>query len=502
MITFLKKNIDSYLLFILMFLMPLGSKFNVIDLGLLNLFAYRIVLLLAFGYLLYKRKIWLSFDKINKWLMFFIFYILSFGLVSLIWVENKIFAITQISYLFWGVITFFVFISLFKTINRPFKIMVAAIIAILMVLFTISIFEIHTSAHFYSSFLNRYENQVFIRTFFYSPLATFSNPNDFATFLVFSFPFLILFYQNSKYRIFAVLMLLLNYFICRFTFSNLSALSYHYYIVVIAFLIIYSHNYWLISKIRRILGYSFSYVKRNYLNLSLASIVVITSFIYITYSNNIFMPFKEDKVVLYEIKGKNQDVFNMKFEAERKSEITNLYNNIIEVVSEVNVETKIDSISHEKIEIVDVPIVETGSYKIRHNMFFNGLEFAKDSYFLGFGAGQFTHKLQKGEGKYPTKTISDPHNFVVEVLTQYGIIPLLFLIVFLIKLAFLVLKNFKFFYNQKPSDEALIILLIAPTFLIMSNSMSSYLSHPMVWFIYAVLVYSTYYLHQRVQNKG
>ena len=57
----------------------------------------------------------------------------------------------------------------------------------------------------------------------------------------------------------------------------------------------------------------------------------------------------------------------------------------------------------------------------RVNLLFNGLAFCLRSYGLGIGASGFPFLMERGEGPFPTRGIINPHNFLVEVLSQYGV---------------------------------------------------------------------------------
>ncbi len=61
------------------------------------------------------------------------------------------------------------------------------------------------------------------------------------------------------------------------------------------------------------------------------------------------------------------------------------------------------------------------SVGIRIDLLFNGLAFCLRSYGLGIGASGFPLLMERGECPFPTRYIINPHNFLVEVLSQYGV---------------------------------------------------------------------------------
>jgi teichuronic acid biosynthesis protein TuaE len=66
--------------------------------------------------------------------------------------------------------------------------------------------------------------------------------------------------------------------------------------------------------------------------------------------------------------------------------------------------------------------VNRGSGSARLNLSLNGLQFTAESFGFGKGAGSFEQLILSGQGKLPTAHISNPHNFWIEVLSQYGLL--------------------------------------------------------------------------------
>ena len=83
------------------------------------------------------------------------------------------------------------------------------------------------------------------------------------------------------------------------------------------------------------------------------------------------------------------------------------------------------------------------SYNVRKNLMINGYKIAKSHPILGCGPGQFKYNLKKFGSKYPIDKNYSPHNYCIELISQYGIFgAILYLIPFaLLVYLFLFLKH-------------------------------------------------------------
>jgi teichuronic acid biosynthesis protein TuaE len=64
----------------------------------------------------------------------------------------------------------------------------------------------------------------------------------------------------------------------------------------------------------------------------------------------------------------------------------------------------------------------------RMNMTWNALHFASESSWFGTGAGSFAMHIRRGDGPNFTGLTVDPHNFWLEVLSQFGVVPFVLLV--------------------------------------------------------------------------
>lgn len=119
------------------------------------------------------------------------------------------------------------------------------------------------------------------------------------------------------------------------------------------------------------------------------------------------------------------------------------------------------------------------SFNVRQNLTLNGINFIKDSPILGIGPGQYRTKHDLKEVEHPTGTNRSAHNFVIELVSQYGIFAWIFFGV-LLYLMFLTIKFKAFFENRY-------LLLAIPIFFILGLVPSSFLNLYVMWVFLAVV---------------
>ncbi len=83
--------------------------------------------------------------------------------------------------------------------------------------------------------------------------------------------------------------------------------------------------------------------------------------------------------------------------------------------------------------VLDDDPFTTGSVESRVNLVWNGMDFAWQSRGVGIGAGGFEVAMQSGENRFPVGPgVVNPHNFWIEMLSQYGLVGLGLVVVVLI----------------------------------------------------------------------
>ena len=146
------------------------------------------------------------------------------------------------------------------------------------------------------------------------------------------------------------------------------------------------------------------------------------------------------------------------------------------VVSLINPSQK----AQKELQKVD-PDKRPTSDNMRKALFMNGIHFIKSTYGIGIGAGQFSAYIEKDKAPYETNHLSDPHNGIIEIASQYGIIVVLLLFWFYLDL----IKNY---FRIAQSKERILALCYFITILIVININSSFISSPINWFLLALPV--------------
>lgn len=461
-----KQNVNDIilklLLFSLIFTFPFAGKINIIDLGFVNLYAYRLFLLLAFTYLAVTKQISFPHQRPTRWLLYFMFWLLIYGLVSLFWIENQFFAMKQISYILWGGLTFIVILSLCNKVHDSLRVVKKSWLAAFVILAFFAIYEIGSGVHFSGTFTKNLEQYDSIRSTFNSPFATFGNPNDYAAFLVFSLIFFLLRLARPN-RIFPIVFIILTVFIIYYTRSVISMYAVYWVILAALFLIFFSNK----QRILRLQLYftrkSFVKLKKNLIPLVYISFLFLFAFFYSVSSNPIVTPVENGKVKFVEVEKSKLGV--------------RILNEKVSEFYIVERETTVDP-------------TQTESFAVRKNLILNGFDFAKESWFMGIGAGQFEHRILSRKCSYPTMNNPNPHNFFIEVFSQYGVIPVALLGIFMLSIVVFLIKNFKQVYSKNSSMESSLLFLTIPAYLLVSNAPSAFLSLPMNWIILTLIAYS------------
>lgn len=122
---------------------------------------------------------------------------------------------------------------------------------------------------------------------------------------------------------------------------------------------------------------------------------------------------------------------------------------------------------------------------LRKNLLMNGMLFLKQSKGLGVGPGNYQAYTNAGLGPYETDGIDSPHNWPMEILSQWGIgITALFLALFIYILAVLFRSVKRSGFQQKH----FLLLLLLVCYAIMSNANSIFMPLPLNWFMLSLIV--------------
>ncbi|MNX99945.1 hypothetical protein D3C86_1324230 [compost metagenome] len=115
----------------------------------------------------------------------------------------------------------------------------------------------------------------------------------------------------------------------------------------------------------------------------------------------------------------------------------------------------------------------------------NGIEYLKSSHYMGLGSGGFLASNLKKLNKYPDGGVGGAHNFIIEILSQYGVI--IFVLLFSV-FTWIGVLLFRAFKNKSWNDQHFIVLWLFVTLIFMGNANSSFLSLPINWFLVVFLL--------------
>lgn len=121
------------------------------------------------------------------------------------------------------------------------------------------------------------------------------------------------------------------------------------------------------------------------------------------------------------------------------------------------------------------------SRNIRMNLIKEGISHFSENPVLGIGPGQFRARKKAGLNKYNTDTIQSPHNYAIEILSQYGLFGIGFFLSILIALV-LVIRGSMTFERVKN------LLLAMGAFVLLSVPPSGFLYLDINWIFIPILL--------------
>lgn len=135
------------------------------------------------------------------------------------------------------------------------------------------------------------------------------------------------------------------------------------------------------------------------------------------------------------------------------------------------------------------------SNSVRKNLLLNGLDYLKKSNYMGLGAGGFQASNLLKLNKYPDNEVVGAHNFMIEILSQYGVIIFAMLMSVFIWILFALFQAFK---RRLWDEKHFLVLWLLITLVFMGNANSTFLSLPINWFLVVlVLVFANELMESR-----
>jgi teichuronic acid biosynthesis protein TuaE len=459
-----KELLYKFLIFSVVFSFPFTEKLAGIDVGFVNVYLFRLLLIVSMVVLIMNRNVLLPLAGKMKVLFLFQAYLLCFAVISLFWVYDRFSAIQHVSYIMWGILTVVVLNSLLRNTNNGLHVVFKAWITSYVTLMIFALFEIATISHFYGSFIAQLEGYDAFRKLFKAPLATFTNPNDYAAYVMLSLSVFVMFIRRKNSVVY-LLIFLISIIIIYYSRSNLAMFSLRFILLQFFLYVLYS-----IFIVRlQPFGIGLSVIRKPVFHSKGLSLIIFV-FVLTSVTFTVFF----NRTVIYD-HNRSNDVFFV--ELPKNSQGLSL------VSDKFHVNSTLQS------DELKAKAFESESFSIRRHLIMNGLCLAGHSYLLGAGAGQFIEMHERGKVCYELNIYTNPHNFVIEIFSQYGIIPVLVLIWLLLVIYMKAWKAFLCTYKTGVKSEVFGVLTLIPVYVLMSNAPSSFISLSLNWMVLTVLVY-------------
>lgn len=407
-----------------MITLPFGSNLIGIGLGFFTIYPSLILLLVLFVRFLPGFSKWnVGLRSFSIFLLFwFLFAFSGKYWIPDIGLSDWKFDVRSLIMQFLTVTTFFGAFYFFGK-DKFFKLLNSGLITFLVVLLVSGLYEFYTGNHLLGHFTDKMMLEPEVRSFFYAPSFIYDNPNDFLVYYNGILALLTFQFRTGRHR--AWLLLIPVFFGIIFSLYANARLM----IVVDLILLV-----WII--IRTFIDYFDSLKSFNYWMIPVG--LILSAIVYVKSD-----PFYGPKYV------------------------------------EGNYTT--DGIY----EVFSLPDTSTNSMDVRTNLFKNGREMIAEQPLTGIGAGQFRYRHATKRVGNETGTVQGPHNYIIEVMSQYGIIGgLLFIFLFV---AFA--GTFSRFWSAKKNYYHLLLLFLI--FPILGLTPSSFLYMDINWiFISFLIIYS------------
>lgn len=137
---------------------------------------------------------------------------------------------------------------------------------------------------------------------------------------------------------------------------------------------------------------------------------------------------------------------------------------------------------------------ESSSNDQRKRLILNGIDLWKSNPVLGVGAGQYSYKTSIGEVKYNVGTLRGPHNLVIELLSQFGLIGIAFLF-------FLLYSFYRILRKGENWSYRCLVLAIGLVVLLATSLPSSMMIYNAWWFVVIALIIQATELEVKHQNS-
>jgi len=377
----------EYLFLIWLITLPFGAKLFGFSIGSITLYPKLILNFLLIPFAISTFKKW---SKLEISTLSFLFIWLVFSLflaAKLNFPQEAIFDIRSLIMQFIFATTL---IGMYHFIEKQrFKnYLIIGFRSFLFVLLTSGILDFLTGIHF--SGTKTYQLlELPVGNVFYAPMFIYDNQNDYLSYLIFIFLLVNLFDKKLKNNFLIQLVIsLIIYVFATFADSNFAKiLSFGMILLQLGILIFMQIQN---KKIKVFYPYFIAFL------LLLTTILTNSLFFGPKYGNSANYRLNGVQVVRNE---------NGKTEVIAAKEILSIaeQNQVIKYLDSVNTKSPENSVN------------------LRKNLILNGIDFIKSAPIFGLGSGGFTLKTKRNEHKHFIHTHTSPHNFPIEIVSQFGI---------------------------------------------------------------------------------
>lgn len=467
----IKEKFKYILILVVLFSAILGEVIPLFKLPYFNITitVYRLMIpLIAVGlvYYQYKNKINYKDNKLLRKALVFLCAWILYAMASLFispYVDMTK-GIQSIMYLILGLMLIFIITTLCTDVS-DIRVVMNVIKYLASGLIIFALVEVFTGFHLGTSHLIALEgSQPFALGYgqenltgkLYAATTIYHNVNDFSSMIVIFFPLLI--YKN-KNNLNTIIFTMLTMFILYINDAN---------ICIIAVLLAAMVHIYLCNKSK----YNRGYMENLFTMISGIIIVPMITIISRMYQKMVHALLKENILDISETLNDNDLNTELKDVIESVEVVPQI---LLDVIPEEAVNEVLDT-HHNLITRVHVQIQNLleggGSLSIRINMYIDSIAAASEIFFLGSGPGSYSNFIIKFQ---PDSRITDPHNWWLEILVQYGA----FIFMGYVYLHLQVFKNL--YKHMLNSDVASTLIKTQLIFIIACIAPSSYIAYSSQW---------------------
>lgn len=416
----------EYLVIFWLISLPFEAKLFPIQLDSITIYPNLVCAVLIAMYSIKTIKMWSKID----WLLISFYSIwIAYALVLLVTKFNHYFALFDLRSLIMQLLFFVVFLNLNYQLSYEKKneLLKNGFKAYLYILLIFGGFEFLTGIHFDGHWVEKFSN-LQVNNIFYAPTFVYDNSNDFLCYLLFFYLLNTIFDDKLQQNFYQKIM----YLIIIYVFSLYGDSKYAkliVFLIILFELFLFYRNRFKIPK---------NIVITGSLILLLVLYFGSKKFYGPIFNNSVDYRLNEIKFIKKE--ANKFEVFSI------SKDCTNQEKDILR--------GKLDSLE-----------VSSEAVSIRKNLIFNGIDFIKEKPILGIGPGNYVKRHIDKKVQYDTNTVTSAHNFVIEIISQYGIIAWTYFAILLLLLIRIIQSKTNFNRNY-----IILLYIIIPILWMMPSS--------------------------------